>query len=116
MALQMDREGTGGVITLNKTATTSATETTEWIRYPAGCKLSVILGTTGTAKVEITNASLAHVEADTAPADSITDWDLGDISSTSEQSVIEVCSAFRINNTTGTTNLYAYATRIQGNP
>ena len=106
-----DGEGLSGVIDLLTLQEVTGAVNSPWIKFPGGSKISVIVKSTGSASLEITNASKAAVEADTAPAASIIEWDLGSVSA--GQSVIEVCSAFRLKGVSGDSSLYGYSTKIQ---
>lgn len=118
MASEMTREtapGLGGVIALYAELTQTGAGSTDWVIFPYGCKMSIILNAVGTGVVEVTDAKYADVIADTVPTGSIVEWDNGTITAGKAQSIIEVCSAFRITSTSGDLAAYAYATRIQGN-
>lgn len=114
MDLDDSSESLGGGRKLYAEETVTGAVNSDWIIYPDGCKTSVILTTDGTTEIEITNTKLSNIIADTVPAGSIASWDLGSGGGT-RQSEIRVCAAFRIKNTTGTSTMYASATRIQGN-
>ena len=103
-------QGLSGVISLFSEDTLTGAANGPWIIFPPGVKLSVILSSTGTGKVQVTNAKLAHITADTVPAGSIIDWDNGAVAS--GQATIEVCSALRLVSVSGTTSLYTYSTKL----
>lgn len=102
--------GLSGVISLFSVDTLVGAGNAPWVMFPPGTKVSVILSSTGTGKVQVTNAKTADVIANTVPAGSIVDWDLGAVAG--GQAVIEVCSAFRLVNVSGTTTVYGYATKL----
>jgi len=111
MSKEMTREpDSKGVLNVYAEETETGAANGTWIEFPRNSKLSVLIFSTGTAKVQITNTKLSNVQADTVPANSIIDWDNGAV--VSGQAVIEVCSAYRLVSISGDSELYGYATKI----
>lgn len=111
MAVSMNKDTTSvaGVIGLQKDVTVTGASSSAWIYFPYGFKMSCIVKSTGTAKVQITNDTIENIQAGTVDVDSIIDWDDG--ATASAQSIIEVCSAFRLTGISGTSKLCAYAVK-----
>ena len=106
-----DTDGLAGVMKMASSEEVVGVGNSPWILFPSGSKLSVVVASDGLCSVEVTNDSFSNIEADTVSANSIIEWDLGEVSS--GQSVIEICSAYRLKSASGTSNMFGYATKIK---
>ena len=75
----------------------------DWFLVPAGVDyITAILSiTTGTGKIQVSNATIAELEADTASA---IEWTPGEVSVTTQSLILPVV-AIRVVNTTGTVKM-----------
>lgn len=111
MSKEMTKDsGLADVLAVYSEETETGAINGDWIEFPENCKLSVSVFSTGTCKVQTTNTKLSNVRADAVPANSLIDWDNGAV--VSGQSVIEICSAYRLVSITGTSEMWGYATRL----
>lgn len=111
MSKEMTKDyGLGNVVAVYAEEAETGAVDGDWIEFPVNSKLSVSVFSTGTCKVQTTNAKLSDVRAATVPANSIIDWDNGAV--VSGQAVIEVCSAYRLVSISGDSEMYGYATRL----
>ena len=80
----------------------------KWIVYPRGADyVTIILNSTGDARIEVTNADRSLIDADTVPTEQLIAWPHGNIGVDKKECSLKPVNAFRQVNISGTSTLTA---------